>query len=380
MSEEEWQTHVEFATISVRNFGGASGDMTLKPLTLLYGPPESAVSHVASLINAVVVHGGSYFVHDDVLEVPCYETHVLEPYLHVDLEEARRVMERRRQKVRFTDSEYLAAMAKRHLHLLATGLEAGLLGPDSPLRPDAAGFSVTLAANRAHGRLEYSDGGFAEFPDRPNLRINFVTHGTARKGDWKYVDESGPYLAHDPYYGAGPRPYESNGGIEIHAYRGGGVKILRNVLNAALHYYCERTSQPRWSVLASDGGLTGYEPPKHVRSGDVLYGTRLISSVFRFPVNDSIPPKRLQSALDEARRGTMVVMENPEKYAGDTESFARTLFAKANEGLFVLVATGDRTLAEAVVEMRREPGGLDAEYASVYGFEPEGGGHAITEY
>ena len=111
-----------------------------------------------------------------------------------------------------------------------------------------------------------------------------------------------------------------------------------------------------------------------------MYGTRLISSVFRFPVNDSIPPKKLQSALDEARRGTMVVMENPEKYAGDTESFARTLFAKANEGLFVLVATGDRTLAEAVVEMRREPGGLDAEYASVYGFEPEGGGHAITEY
>ncbi len=380
MSGEEWRTHVEFATISVRNFGGTSGDITLKPLTLLYGPPESAVSHVASLINAVVVHGASYSIYDDVVEVPRHEIDLFASNLHVDLEEAFRVMERRRQKVRFTDSEYLAGIAEKHLRLFAAGLEGGLLGPDSPLRPDAAGFGVALAANRAHGRLEYSDGGFAEFPDRPNLRINFVMHGTARKGDRKYVDESGPYLVHDPYYYAGPRPIESNRGIEIYAYRGGGVEFVRNVLNAALHYYCQRTSQPRWSVLASDGGLTGYEPPGLVRSGDVLYGTREVATILGDSRSDSIPPKRLQSALDEARRGTMVVMENPEKYVDDTESFARTLFSKANEGLFVLVATGDRTLAETVVGMRREPGGLDAEYASVYGFEPENGGHAITEY
>ena len=97
------------------------------------------------------------------------------------MSEARRVLERRRQKVRFTNSNYLINAAKLYLHVFATGLEAGLLGPDSPLRPDAAGSTVTLAANRVHGRLEYTDGGLEEFPDRPNLRINFVKHGTARR-------------------------------------------------------------------------------------------------------------------------------------------------------------------------------------------------------
>ena len=198
MSEEEWQTYVKFATVSVRNFGGASGDLTLKPLTILYGPPESGVSHMASLIHAVVLHGSSLSIFDDKAELPCLEPSIYEMLLNPDLDEARRVMARRRPKVKFVDSKYLATSSKKHLHLLAVGLKSGLLGPDSSLRPDAAGSTVALATNRAHGRLEYTDDGLAEFPDRPNLRINFVMYGTARKHDKKYFGGSGPYLARDP--------------------------------------------------------------------------------------------------------------------------------------------------------------------------------------
>ena len=380
MSEDEdWQTHPEFANISVRNFGGATGDLTLKPLTLLYGPPESGVSSMASLLNAVVVHGASYSVHDDVCEVPLYETDFLSSYVHVDREEAYRVFEKRRQKVKSVDSNYLTDFAKKHLHLFALGLGAGLLNPDSPLQQDAAGFGVTLVANRARGRLEYADDGLAEFPDQPRLRINFVRHGTARKRDKVYDGGPGPYLIRRPYHYVGPRPRESNRGIHIDSYLGGDAEILRNVLNAALGYYSERKSQPQNSVLVSDGGLTAYEPPGPVRSGDVMYGARVFAiDRIRGPAHASA--KDLQTALAGARRGTMIVVENPEKHVDDMESFARMLLGKANEGLFMLVATGDQTLAETVAEMRQEPGGLDAEYAAVYGFEPENGGHAIIEY
>lgn len=380
MSEEDWQTNVEFATVSVGNFGGASGDMTLKPLTILYGSPESGVSHVASLLHAVVLHGSSLSIFDDMVELPCLEPSIYEMHLYPDRDEARRVMVRRRPKVKFVDSKYLATSSKKHLHLLAIGLKSGLLGPDSSLRPDAAGSTVALATNRAHGRLEYTDDALEEFPDRPNLRINFVMYGTARKHDKEYFGGSGPYLAHDPYHYVGPRPYESGRDIHIDAYRGGDAEILRNVLNAGLHYYCERVSQPEWSVLVSDGGLTEYDPPRSAKIGDVIYGRREPSLRKRPKISGDTPPEKLRSALNKAERGTMIVTENPERYVDDMESFIRTLFEKANWGLYMLVVTGDQTLAERVAEMRQKSGGLDAEYISVYGFEPENGGHTIIEY
>ena len=377
MSEEEWQAHVKFATVSVRNFGGASGDLTLKPLTILYGPPESGVSHMASLMHAFVVHGSSLSVYDDRFDIAHSETDFFEPVTKHELE-ALRVMEKRRQKVKFTDSKYLADSARKHLHLLALGLEAGLLGSGSPLRPDASGSTVILGANRAHGRLEYTDDGLAEFPDRPNLRINFVTHGTARKHGKKHDAGSGPYLVRDPYHYAGPRPYESGSDIHIDAHRSGGISVLGNVLTAALYYYSERVSQPKWSVLVSNGGLTEYEIPQYAGSEDMIFG--IIARNKTAHISGDTPLKKLQSALDNTERRTMIVIENPERYVADTESFVRTLFEKANEGLYMLVVTGDQTLAERVATMRRESGGLDAEYAAVYGFEQGNGGHAIIEY
>ena len=155
---------------------------------------------------------------------------------------------------------------------------------------------------------------------------------------------------------------------------------MRNVLNAALNYYCERVSQPEWSVLVSDGGLTEYDPPRSANIGDVIYGRREPTLRKRPKISGDAPSEKLQSALDKAKRGTMIVTENPERYVDDAESFTRTLFEKANWGLYMLVVTRDQTLAETVVEMRRESGGLDAEYAAVYGFEQENDGHAIIEW
>ena len=377
VSEEDWQTSVEFANISLRNFGGATGELTLKPLTLLYGLPESGVSHVASLVHAVVVHGSLFSVYEDWLDMLDSEDGLSRTRLEL---EARRVIEKRRQKAKFADSKYLADFARKRLHQLALGLEAGLLNPDSPLRRDAAGFGVALDANRARGRLEYANDGLEEFPDQPRLRINFVKHGTIGNRDKKYVEGSGPYLIRNPYHFLGPRPYESGRDVHIDSHLRVSVNTMLNVIQAARYYYSERVSQPKRSVLVSNGGLTEYVP-RQENIADRMRERSLMRYVDKGPrITGDTPLEKLQSALDKAERGTMIVVENPEKHADDMESFARMLFEEANRGLYMLVATGDQTLAETVTEMRRESGGLDPEYAAVYGFEPENGGHAIVEW
>ena len=374
------QVDVEFAGISMENFAGVSGSITLKPLTLLYGPPESGVSHVASLVHAVVVHGASFNLYDDTMETYA-EPDMFMSLEHTDLDEAQRVMKRRRQKVRFADSKYLSRIAEKHLHLFAEGLAGGLPEPGPPPGRGMSDFGVTLAANRARGRLEYRDGRIAEFPDRPNLRVHFVDHATALKeGDWRGGPPGpGPYLVREPYHQFGPIPYESDGGMHIDLYRRCNTEAVRNALDAALHYYSERVSQPRQSFLVSAGGLTEYEPPERLTATDLM--GMIMSWDRREPtIHGNTPAERLRSALFRPPPGTMVVVENPEKYVDCVESFARTLFEKANDGLYMLVATGDKTLAETVAGMRQKPGVLDPEYAAVYGFEPEGGGHAIIEY
>ena len=167
--------------------------------------------------------------------------------------------------------------------------------------------------------------------------------------------------------------------IDTH-YRGG-EPILQHVLSAALTYYCDRISQPRWSILISNGGLTEYELPRDQDISTWLSETYLDGIMKRNPeISGDTPPERLESALEKAGRGTMIVTENPETYVDDMESLIRTLFEQANRGLYMLVVTGDPALAEGVVAMRQESGSLDAEYTVVYGFEPEDGGHAIIEY
>ena len=379
-----WEADIEFAHISVKNLGNVSGDLTLKPLTLLYGPPDSDIIHLASLIHAVVVHGSSTNIFSDTMRTKDIEPEDFSssPFIHLDLDEARKVL-KRKPKGPFADSEYLKFFNHNHASLFVKGLKKGLFGPDSPLRLDTTKFSMAIRANRIRSRFAYSGGNIRAIPDNPNLHINFVAHSTARK-DYRmegHFAKSGPPLKRHPYHFCGPRPYEVHNDIHIDTYKRTLVQAMRNVLNAALYYYTERISQPDGIALVSNGGLIEFVP--QIKVVDIL---EVVG--FNPPAQEQKPPPAKDTGLANVLRtefpvahpGTMVLLDRPETYVENRQKFAQSLLDKVNKGLFVLLVTQDRDLAEIAAKIYRKTQVLDPQYISTYGLEPEDDGYSITEW
>ena len=378
-----WTADIQFARVSVENLGPVSGDVSLKPLTVLFGPPQSGVAYMASLLHAVVEHGRTADLYDNRIGHyhyykegdPLYEQ--FNSVVPID-KETERVLEKWRQsRRRSMDSDLLKKHNMLHTRLFVEGMAQGLLGRDSPLH-GRAGLTIAAHANHTRCKLSYSDNGLTAVPDEPNLHINFVGHSTARK----YTDRtdrytSGPYIIHDPYPDVGPRPYEVGDAIHIDVHDRPGEHTMYNALYAAFFYYTRRISQPWHSILVSSGSLIEYTA---IDIEPLLFSRYDKERLHPATLPDDTPDRRLLHALDCAKDGDMIVVENPEEYTVDADLFAEMLYQRADAGLYLLVVTGDRTLAERIHNWRPEPEGLDSQYVSVYEFKPRGKGYSIVEW